>query len=65
MSTGDLEPQKAWTNDAWRPEDNVKPTPQDPHPERIYKPEVLQTIEKKINELSDELMTLSLDIHGQ
>ncbi|KAF5350649.1 hypothetical protein D9756_008715 [Leucocoprinus leucothites] len=64
MSIHDNRPQRTWTNDVWRPEDKVKPAPQDPHPEYIYKPEVLQTIEEKINELSDELRALSLDIHA-
>ncbi|KAF5350648.1 hypothetical protein D9756_008714 [Leucocoprinus leucothites] len=64
MCTCDLEPQQTWTNDVWRPEDKAKPAPSDPHPERIYKPEVLLTIEEKINELSEELRALSLDIHA-
>ncbi|KXN82377.1 Peptidase M20 domain-containing protein 2 [Leucoagaricus sp. SymC.cos] len=63
MCTCDLEPQTTWTNNVWRPEDKAKPAPQDPHPDRIYKPEVLATIEDKINKLSDELRALSLDIH--
>ncbi|KXN82376.1 Peptidase M20 domain-containing protein 2 [Leucoagaricus sp. SymC.cos] len=64
MCSCNLEPQKTWTNEVWRPEDRVKPVPQDPYPERIYRPEVLATIEEKINELSNELRTLSLDIHA-
>jgi hypothetical protein len=64
MCTCDLEPQHTWTNNVWRPEDKANPAPQDPHPERIFKPEVLKTIEERINELSDELKSLSLDIHG-
>jgi hypothetical protein len=61
MST---KPQETWTNDAWRPEDKWTPAPQDPHPERIYKPEVLKTIDETIHGFSDELRALSLDIHG-
>lgn len=64
MHAGNLESQKTWTNDVWRPEDKYTPAPRDPHPERIYKPEVLETIEETISGLSDELRALSLDIHG-
>ncbi|KAF7762176.1 hypothetical protein Agabi119p4_8769 [Agaricus bisporus var. burnettii] len=58
------QPQKTWTNDPWRPEDKWAPAPKDPHPERIYKPEVLKTIEETIQGFSDELRALSLDIHA-
>ena len=64
MCIHDREPQQAWSNNVWRPEEKAVPAPQDPHPERIYNPEVLKTIEDKINELSEELRALSLDIHG-
>ncbi|KAJ3568023.1 hypothetical protein NP233_g5984 [Leucocoprinus birnbaumii] len=65
MSTADLPTQTTWTNEIWRPEDEVKPAPQDPHPEQLYRPEVLHTIEEKINELSDQLRDLSVDIHAR
>jgi hypothetical protein len=58
------DPQNTWTNDVWRPEDKRIPAPQDPHPERLYKPDVLKTIEETIRDYSDKLRTLSLDIHG-
>ncbi|KAF9450012.1 hypothetical protein P691DRAFT_811259 [Macrolepiota fuliginosa MF-IS2] len=64
MCTCDLEAQQTWTNNVWRPGDKAAPAPQDPHLDQIYRPEVLETIEKRINELSDELRTLSLDIHA-
>lgn len=64
MYSSDFESQQTWTNNLWRPEDKIKPVPQDPCLERIYRPEVLQTIEERIYELSEELRTLSLDIHG-
>jgi len=65
MCSDDFEPQQTWTNNIWRPEDKVKPAPQDPCLERIHRPEVLQTIEERIHELSEELRALSLDIHGR
>jgi hypothetical protein len=59
------QPQQTWdSSKVWRPDDNVTPVPKDPHPERLYKPEVLKTIEEAIFGLSDELRSLSLDIHG-
>ncbi|XP_006455229.1 hypothetical protein AGABI2DRAFT_138470 [Agaricus bisporus var. bisporus H97] len=65
MCEGDHEPQQSW-NDAvlWHRDDKATPAPQDPHPERLYKPEVLKTIDDTINGLSEELRALSLDIHG-
>jgi hypothetical protein len=66
MCAGDHELQQAWNSAAvWRPDDKAMPAPQDPRPERLYKPEVLKTIDDTINGLSEELRALSLDIHGR
>lgn len=64
MCTCDHEPQQTWNNTVWHPDDKAAPAPQDPHPELLYKPEVLKTIDETINGLSNELRALSLDIHG-
>jgi hypothetical protein len=65
MCNCDHEAQQTWPNEPWRPGDSTNPTPENPCPELLYKREVLETIEETINELSDELRTLSLDIHRQ
>lgn len=49
----------------WRPEDKQKPAPKRPNSTEIYRPDVFETIEAKIKELSEELRALSLDIHGE
>lgn len=48
----------------WRPEDKYLPTPLRPGSSEIYRPDILETIEAKIKELSEDLRTVSLDIHG-
>ncbi|KAG2159407.1 uncharacterized protein EDB93DRAFT_1115564 [Suillus bovinus] len=47
----------------WRPEDdpNIRPPLQEG---QVYRPDILNLIETSIDELSAELRTLSLDIHG-
>lgn len=63
---GHPQPQQTWDNSkVWRPDDNVTPVPRDLDPERLYKPEVLKTIEEAIFGLSEELRALSLDIHSK
>lgn len=49
----------------WRPEDQSQPAPLRPGSSEIYRPDILKTIEAKIEELSEELRILSLDIHGE
>jgi hypothetical protein len=46
---------------AWRPED---PEQVIARTEDVYKPEILNTIETKIDDLADDLTRLSLDISG-
>ncbi|THV08023.1 hypothetical protein K435DRAFT_709295 [Dendrothele bispora CBS 962.96] len=47
----------------WRPDDGSKPTPEEPGSD-TFRPEILDLIEHKIDELSDDLRRLSLDIHA-
>lgn len=47
----------------WRPEDVDPPVPNTPGSE-VYRPDIIDEIEKKIGEMSNELNELSLDIHG-
>lgn len=47
----------------WRPEDADPPVAETPGSE-IFRPDILDEIEKKIGEISKELNELSLDIHG-
>ena len=47
----------------WHPDDDAQPMPSNPDLTKLYRPEVLQTIESKIRELDAELRSLSLDIH--
>jgi len=49
----------------WRPEDQYHRTPLRPDSSEIYRPDIFETIEAKIKELSEELRTVSLDIHGE
>ncbi|KAJ3880761.1 hypothetical protein F5051DRAFT_149379 [Lentinula edodes] len=51
------------TPEVWRPEDTVPPVPETPGSE-IFRPDILDEIEKKIEEMSKELNVLSLDIHA-
>ncbi len=46
----------------WRPGDNVNSV--QGTGAAIYKPDIYKLIEKKIEELNEELRVLSLDIHG-
>lgn len=48
----------------WRPDDTSKPIPQGTTDD-IYRPDILDAIEKTIGELDAELRTLSLDIHSE
>lgn len=52
------------TPEVWRPEDTVPPVPETPGSE-IFRPDILDEIEKKIEAMSKELNALSLDIHGK
>ncbi|KAJ3995324.1 hypothetical protein F5050DRAFT_1767933 [Lentinula boryana] len=47
----------------WRPDDIEPPVPETPGSE-IFRPDILDEIEKKIEEMSKELNDLSLDIHA-
>ncbi|KAF5352080.1 hypothetical protein D9758_009404 [Tetrapyrgos nigripes] len=47
----------------WREGDSEKPVPIRPNKD-IFRPEILDAIEKKMEEMSDELRELSLDIHS-
>ena len=49
------------TGVAWRPED---PEQAIARTEDVYNPEVINTIETKIDDLADDLTRLSLDISG-
>jgi len=49
----------------WHPEDGAAPSPLKPGSSDIYRPDVLETIANRIEELSEELRGLSLDIHGK
>lgn len=48
----------------WRPGDLAQPTPARPCFNELYRPDILETIEAKIEEMDAELRELSLDIHG-
>ncbi|KAF9523772.1 hypothetical protein CPB83DRAFT_886687 [Crepidotus variabilis] len=48
----------------WRPDDGQQPVPKKPGSTELFRPDVLETIEKKIQELDKELHVLSLDIHA-
>jgi hypothetical protein len=48
----------------WRPEDITTPIPDRTDVRGIYRPEILETIEKRIKELDLDLRELSADIHG-
>ena len=52
------------SNKVWHPDDETKPTPARPNSSELYRPDILQTIEARIEELDKELRELSLDIHG-
>jgi len=47
----------------WHPDDDAQPTPSNPDSSKIFRPEVLETIEAKMHEMDSELRALSLDIH--
>ncbi|KAJ3518876.1 hypothetical protein NMY22_g13463 [Coprinellus aureogranulatus] len=48
----------------WRPDDAQKPAPVKAGATELYRPDILETIERKIKELDPELRELSLDIHS-
>lgn len=48
----------------WRPDDNQRRSPSHPGSSEVYRPDILETIEKRIAELDKELRELSLEIHG-
>lgn len=50
------------STDFWRPGDDV--TTVKGTGAEIYRPDVYKLIEKRIDELNDELRALSIDIHG-
>ena len=49
----------------WRPDDGLRPAPAKPGSTELFRPDVLETIEKRISEVDEELRSLSLDIHGE
>ena len=49
----------------WRPDDGLRPAPAKPGSTELFRPDVLETIEKRISEADEELRSLSLDIHGE
>ncbi|KIK68291.1 hypothetical protein GYMLUDRAFT_256039 [Collybiopsis luxurians FD-317 M1] len=51
------------SNIVWRAGDSERPVPVRPSND-IFRPDILGAIEKKIEEMSQELNVLSLDIHG-
>lgn len=51
------------TDILWRPEDEAPPVKS--NTSELYRPDILETIEKTIEELDGELRRLSLDIHGK
>ncbi|KAJ3568027.1 hypothetical protein NP233_g5982 [Leucocoprinus birnbaumii] len=59
-----VESQHSWINVLWQTGDNTTPAPKDPHPETLYRPDILQTIEEAIYGLRDGLVALSLEIHA-
>ncbi|PFH51126.1 hypothetical protein AMATHDRAFT_59581 [Amanita thiersii Skay4041] len=48
----------------WRPEDTGKPVPAKPNSSELFRPDILEFIDQTIKQLSQELRTLSLDIHS-
>ncbi|KAF8639156.1 hypothetical protein AX17_001645 [Amanita inopinata Kibby_2008] len=48
----------------WRPEDTSKPVPAKPDDSDLFRPDILEFIDKTIQDLSQELRALSLNIHG-
>ncbi|PPQ81021.1 hypothetical protein CVT26_002902 [Gymnopilus dilepis] len=48
----------------WRPDDGLRPAPAKPGSTELFRPDVLETIEKRISEVDEELRSLSLDIHA-
>jgi hypothetical protein len=46
----------------WRPSDSEKPVASDPGSE-VYRPDILDAIERTIGDFDDDLRKLSLDIH--
>lgn len=48
----------------WRPEDVSKPVPAKPGSSELFRPDILEFIDRHIEQSSQELRALSLDIHG-
>ena len=48
----------------WRPEDVSKPVPAKPGSSKLFRPDILEFIDDHIEQSSQELRALSLDIHG-
>ncbi|KAF8635628.1 hypothetical protein AX15_000267 [Amanita polypyramis BW_CC] len=48
----------------WRPDDTSKPSPAKPGLSELFRPDILEFIDKTIEEDSQELRKLSLDIHS-
>jgi hypothetical protein len=63
MCKDHLEPPSSAKAVVWHPDDQAKPTPLNPNPSELYRPDVLETIEGRLHELDSELRGLSLDIH--
>lgn len=57
-------------SDIWRPDDNhsvetIENSIREQRGKNVDRPDILDAIDASINALSDELRTLSLDIHGE
>jgi hypothetical protein len=63
MCKGEHHQPPASLGKVWLADDTGNPSPRDPNRE-IFRPDILDHIEKTITSLDNELRTLSLDIHG-
>ncbi|TFK75626.1 hypothetical protein BDN72DRAFT_885678 [Pluteus cervinus] len=52
------------TGEVWRPDNEAVPAPANPDETKLFRPDVLKTVEAKIKELDSELRALSLEIHA-
>ncbi|PFH51128.1 hypothetical protein AMATHDRAFT_80419 [Amanita thiersii Skay4041] len=48
----------------WPPDDIEKPVPSKPGSSELFRPDILQFIDKTINDLNQDLRTISVDIHS-
>ena len=48
----------------WRPDDTSEPSPAKPGSSELFREDILEFIDKTIEEFSQELRDLSLDIHS-